>query len=85
MIGISSDSVSKHRDFAQEHRLPFRLVSDADGSLRRAFGVSKALGLFPGRVTYVIDREGIVRMIFSAQFASEEHVREALEAVRASK
>ena len=70
-----------HRDFAHQHDLPFPLISDVDGSLRKAFGVPRTLGLFPGRVTYVIDKAGIVRLIFSAQFASEEHVRQALSAV----
>jgi thioredoxin-dependent peroxiredoxin len=81
VIGVSSDSAETHREFANQHDLPFHLISDADGSLRKAFGVRRTLGVFPGRVTYVIDKEGIVRLIFSAQFASEEHVRQALRAV----
>jgi thioredoxin-dependent peroxiredoxin len=82
VIGISSDSDQSHRAFADRHHLPFPLISDADGSLRTAFGVSKTLGLIPGRVTYVIDESGIVQLIFRAQFASEQHVRQALAAVR---
>jgi thioredoxin-dependent peroxiredoxin len=81
VVGVSSDSAETHRDFAHQHDIPFRLISDAEGSLRKAFGVPRTLGLLPGRVTYVIDKEGIVRLIFSAQFASEEHVRQALMAV----
>jgi peroxiredoxin Q/BCP len=84
VIGVSSDSSEAHRHFAKQHDLPFRLISDARGSLRKAFSVPKTLGLFPGRVTYVIDRSGIVRLIFSAQFATEEHVRQALNAVSAA-
>ncbi len=81
VVGVSSDSAESHQEFANEHKLPFPLISDSDGSLRKAFGVPKTLGLFPGRVTYVIDRTGIVRQVFSAQFATEEHVRQALTAV----
>jgi peroxiredoxin Q/BCP len=81
VIGVSSDTAESHRDFAHQHELPFPLISDSDGSLRKAFGVPKTLGVFPGRVTYVIDRTGIVRQVFSAQFATEEHVRQALTAV----
>jgi peroxiredoxin Q/BCP len=81
VVGVSSDSAETHRDFAHQHDLPFHLISDADGSLRKAFGVPRTLGLLPGRVTYVIDKDGIVRLIFAAQFASEEHVRQALKAV----
>jgi thioredoxin-dependent peroxiredoxin len=82
VIGVSADSEEAHRQFAGQHRLPFPLVADGDGSLRKAFGVSKMLGLIPGRVTFVIDRDGIIRLIFSALFASEEHVRQALAAVK---
>jgi len=83
VIGISGDSGASHRAFAARHKLPFLLASDTDGSLRKAFGVPKTLGLFPGRVTYVIDREGIVRLVFSAQLASQDHVTKALAAVAA--
>jgi peroxiredoxin Q/BCP len=82
VVGVSSDSLESHQKFATEHRLPFLLVSDADGSLRKAFGVPKTLGFLPGRTTFVIDRQGVVRHVFSAQFAAERHVREALSAVQ---
>lgn len=81
VVGVSGDSEEVHRGFALQHKLSFPLISDADGSLRKAFAVPKTLGLFPGRVTYVIDKHGILRLIFSAQFASDEHVRQALQAV----
>ena len=82
VIGISSDSAARHQSFAEKHGLPFLLVSDQEGDARRAFGVPKTMGVFPGRVTYVIDREGIVRHIFSSQFAADRHVQEALDVVR---
>ena len=83
VIGVSSDSEDSHRQFSQQHTLSFPLISDGDGALRKAFSVPKTLGLFAGRVTYVIDKEGIIRQIYSAQFASHEHVRQALAAVGA--
>jgi peroxiredoxin Q/BCP len=78
VIGVSSDSVESHRSFAGKHRLPFLLLSDPDGALRAKYGVSRTLGLFPGRVTYLIDRQGIVRHVFSSQFQPARHVAEAL-------
>jgi thioredoxin-dependent peroxiredoxin len=84
VIGVSSDSVESHRQFAQEHQLPFLLLSDEGGIIRKRYGVSTAFGL-PGRVTYVIDRRGIVRHIFFSQFTSEKHVTEALETLRTIK
>lgn len=82
VIGISSNSADSHGEFARQHQLSFPLVSDADGRLRNAFGVPDVLGLIPRRVTYVIDKAGIIRMIFSAMLASNEHVDKALAAVR---
>lgn len=82
VIGVSADSDESHRQFAASQRLPFLLVSDADGALRRAFGVAKPLGLIPGRVTYVIDREGVVRHVYSALFQGVQHRDEALRIVR---
>src|SRR5690606_35559449 len=55
VVGVSHDGPASHQAFAQKHRLPFRLLSDPDGSARRAFGVKKTLGLLPGRATFVID------------------------------
>jgi thioredoxin-dependent peroxiredoxin len=79
VIGISSDSVESHKGFAERHKLPFTLLSDEGGKVRRHYGVPNSFGLFPGRVTYVIDREGVVRHIFSSQIEVEKHVEEALK------
>ena len=82
VIGVSSDSVSSHQRFAQRHDLPFVLLSDEGGEVRKLYGVPNTLGLFPGRVTYVIDREGVVRHVFASQLSVERHVQEALTALR---
>ncbi len=82
VIGVSSDSAGSHAAFSAKHRLPFPLASDSGGALRKAFGVPKALGVFPGRVTYVIDRAGAVRSVFNAMFAPEKHVAAALEVLK---
>ena len=81
VVGVSSDSPESHQRFAAKHSLPFPIISDADGAMRRLFGVPRALGIFPGRVTYVIDKEGVVRMVYNATLAAEPHVRKALDAV----
>jgi peroxiredoxin Q/BCP len=78
VIGISDDPAESHRRFAGRLRLPFVLASDVDGSVRARYGVPRTLGLLPGRVTYVIDRDGIVRHVFSSQFRPAKHVSEAL-------
>jgi thioredoxin-dependent peroxiredoxin len=83
VVGISSDSVESHKAFAAKHHLPFTLLADVDGGVRKAFGVSKTLGIIPGRVTYVIDPEGVVRHRFSSQFKPKSHIDEALDVIKA--
>jgi len=85
VIGISSDSVESHKAFRQKHNLPFTLLADTKGEVRKEFGVGKTLGLLPGRVTYVIDPEGVVRKEFSSQFKPKKHIDEALTVILASK
>ncbi|HEY5313945.1 MAG TPA: peroxiredoxin [Pirellulales bacterium] len=82
VIGVSGCSADRQRRFAAERRLPFLLVRDADGSLQQAFGVGKLLGIFPGRVTFVIDREGTIRHVSRSLFQAGRHVSEALAVVR---
>jgi thioredoxin-dependent peroxiredoxin len=79
VLGVSSDTVESHKKFAEHHNLSFPLLSDPHGEVRKAYGVPSTLGLFPGRVTYAIDKQGIVRYIFNSQVHAEQHVREALK------
>lgn len=82
VVGVSSDDVESHRRFAEKHRLPFRLLSDRAGDLRTRFRVPKTLGLIDGRVTYVIDSQGVIRHIFSSQLRTRNHVEEVLRLAR---
>ena len=82
VIGVSSDSNKTHQTFAASQRLPYLLIADVDGSLRRTFAVPNSMLILPGRVTYVIDRDGIVRHVFNALFQGKEHMEEALQTVR---
>ena len=82
VIGISSDSADRHAAFAGRHQLPFTLLSDQGGQVRKLYGVPAVLGLLPGRVTYVIDRQGTVRHVFKSMTNIGQHVSDALEIVR---
>ena len=81
VLGVSSDSIKSHKRFAARHQLPFRLLSDRDGAVRALYGVERTLGILPGRVTYVIDRDGVVQHVYSSQLAARRHVREACQAL----
>jgi peroxiredoxin Q/BCP len=82
VVGVSSDDVESHRRFAEKCQIPFQLLSDRDGALRAMFGVPKTLGLIDGRVTYVIDGNGIIRHVFDSQLRARRHVDEALRFAR---
>jgi len=82
VIGVSSDSVDRHAAFAGKHNLPFTLLSDKGGQVRKLYGVPATLGLLPGRVTYVIDREGTVRHSFNSMTNIGQHISDALRIVR---
>ena len=81
--GVSGDDAVSHRRFAERHQLPFPLLSDKTGSLKRAFGVPKTFGLLPARVTYVIDQKGMIQLVFNNLLDGPAHVKEAESVVRA--
>ena len=82
VIGISGDSVPAHKKFASKYDLPFILLSDEDKSLRKLFGVkSNIFGLLPGRVTYVVDKKGIIQMVFDDMNATN-HLEKTVEKVK---
>jgi peroxiredoxin Q/BCP len=79
VIGISSDSEASHQKFATKYKLPFTLVADSGGGVRKRYGVPATLpGILPGRMTFVIDRDGVVRHVFNSQLQATKHVDEAL-------
>jgi peroxiredoxin Q/BCP len=83
VIGISSDDEQKHAAFASRHKLPFILLSDKDKVARKLFGVPGNLfGLIPGRVTYIIGLDGIVKGIYNSQTNPLGHIEKALELIK---
>jgi peroxiredoxin Q/BCP len=54
------------------------LLSDEANEVRTLYGVPATMGVIPGRVTYVIDKSGIVRHVFNSQFNPKSHVDQAL-------
>ena len=77
ILGVSGQSVESHKSFATHHGLPFILLSDKDNKVRELYGVPSTMGIIPGRVTYIIDKKGVVRHIFNSQTQAPRHVEEA--------
>ncbi len=80
--GVSGDDAASHQRFASRHNLPYPLLVDRGNDLRKSFGVPSVLGLLPGRVTYVIDGQGVIRHVFNNLLDGPAHRREALAALR---
>ncbi|MDX5443619.1 MAG: peroxiredoxin [Hymenobacteraceae bacterium] len=78
VVGVSTDSASSHTGFIGKHNLPFRLVSDVKGKVRKLYGVPKFLGLITGRVTFVIDKQGVIRYVFNSMTKPLEHIQNTL-------
>ena len=82
VIGISGDSAESHSAFAEHHRLPFTLLADTDGVVRKLYQVGRQLLIVPARTTFIIDRTGLIRHVFSQLLGATEHVDDALRVVR---
>jgi len=86
VYGVSSDRPAIHARFKAKYQLPFSLLSDTAGELRKLLGVpSDIFGLLPGRVTYIFNSEGYLIKVFKSQLSPEKHVQEALEVINPSK
>ena len=82
VVGVSAQDAASHDGFQKHHRLPFTLLSDPGGAGAKAFGVKKTFGLIAGRVTFVIDRGGVIRLRFDSQLQAKRHIAEALTVVK---
>jgi peroxiredoxin Q/BCP len=83
IVGVSTDSAESHERFRERHELPFPLVSDPNKRIVRMYDADGLLGLMTARVTYVIDKEGVIRKALRHDFAVGRHLPEVLDALRA--
>jgi thioredoxin-dependent peroxiredoxin len=77
VVGVSSQGIDSHKKFKEINSLPFTLVSDPNSEIRKLYGATGML--IPPRVTFVIDREGVIRYILSSQLSITKHISDALE------
>lgn len=86
VLGISNDPVGKQKAFHTKNRLNHRLLSDEDGAVHKAFGVRTGAGsagfVMNDRITFVIDREGVVRATVRGLLTADPHVDEALATIK---
>lgn len=83
VVGVSLDSAEKHAAFAAAHNLPYPLVSDHDAKIATAYGVSRLGGWLPTRrVTFVIDKHGVVQQVIKTELSISRHIDEAVETLK---
>ncbi len=64
VLGVSRDDAASHRKFAAEHKLPFPLVADPDGTAQRAWGVPSFLGSYDKRVSFLVGADGKIAHVW---------------------
>ncbi|XP_058756736.1 peroxiredoxin Q, chloroplastic [Vicia villosa] len=80
VVGISGDDTASHKAFAKKYKLPYTLLSDEGNKVRKEWGVpGDFFGSLPGRETYVIDKNGVVQLVYNNQFQPEKHIDETLK------
>jgi len=79
VIGVSGDSDQSHLKFASKYKLPFKLVADEKNELRKSYEIPKFMAFIPGRVTFIINKEGKIIEIVNALFDAEKHVKQSIK------
>jgi peroxiredoxin Q/BCP len=83
-VGISGDPVDKQRRFSEKYSFDYPLLSDADGTVAKQFGVSRTIKLFKTkRSTFVIDTDAKVLEVIHSETNMNQHADRALEVLRA--
>jgi peroxiredoxin Q/BCP len=88
ILGASFDTVEENRRFAADQHFGFRLLSDADASVGRAYGVTRPAGDqyagFARRFSYLIDPEGLIARVYEVADVKghADHVLADLERLR---
>ncbi|MBR5844271.1 MAG: thioredoxin-dependent thiol peroxidase [Bacteroidaceae bacterium] len=83
VIGVSKDSATSHRKFAEKHNLPFTLIADTELRLNEAFGVWREkkmcgkVGMGTVRTTFIIDENGVVSDIIE-KVKTADHTNQIL-------
>lgn len=84
IYGVSQDNIAAHELFADEYDIPFPLLFDEGGKVRELYGEPDGRSELSRRITYVIDKEGIVREIIELEDQTDftPHIQLSLAAVK---
>jgi peroxiredoxin Q/BCP len=85
VVGVSADDTASHGEFAKKHNVGFPLLSDPDKRIQKAYEARQVLGLFPKRVTYLIDRNKKIRGVFHHELSAQKHLDDVRGALKSLK
>ena len=80
ILGVSSDSAESHKKFKANRNLQFTLIADEDKQIRKAYGATGTL--IPPRITFVIDKQGMIKEVYNSQLNASNHVEVALKSLK---
>ena len=80
IVGVSGDSSESHRSFREQYKLGFPLVADPEKRIIKAYGAETLFGL-TARVTFVINKSGIIRSVIRHDLAIGKHLSDVLKAL----
>ena len=81
VLGVSADGVDSHAAFARKFSLPFSILADPDGALIKAYGVKMPFLKMAHRVTFIIDRQGVVRFRVD-KVDTDKHAQQVLDLLK---
>lgn len=81
VLGVSADDVTSHKAFAEKFNLPFSLLADPKKAIIESYGVGMPVVGLAKRVTFVIDRAGIIRKILTS-IDTKNHDDQVLEVLK---
>lgn len=81
VLGVSADDEKSHKAFAQKYELPFPILADPDKTIISAYGVKMPLIGIAKRVTFLIDKQGVIRHIVS-EVNTKAHDKQVLELLK---
>jgi len=85
VIGISSDSETKHQKFKQKYDLPFTLIADTEKEIHEAYGTWVEKSMYgrkymgTARVTFIIDEKGKITDVIE-KVTTKDHTSQILPA-----
>lgn len=80
VLGISADNIETHKKFSEKYNVSFSILSDNNNKIRKLYGAF-SLAVIPARITFIIDKLGIIKYIFSSNLSSSKHIKKSLEIV----